>query len=438
MRALVLAPQPFYSERGTPISEENLLRVMSARGWSVDLLTYAEGEDIDLPGLTIHRIATIPGIAHVPPGFSFRKLISDAVMTVKAVRMAATGRYDLVHALEEAVFMAAALRRLFGIPYVYDMDSILSEQLIDRFPPLAHAGAALRYFEEVAVSGSLGVVAVCESLADMARGLSSSPLVGQLEDRSQLGPARSGAQSLRDLVGGERTIALYVGNLEHYQGIDLLLEGFSVAAPDAPELALVVIGGSGDNVARYRSLADGLGLNGSVHLLGPRPVEHLRNYLEQADLLVSPRISGTNTPMKIYSFLDAGVPLLATRLPTHLQVLDEEISCLFEPDPASLGRALVELCRNPVRRGEMARAALRRVRHRYSRRAYESRAHRLLGEIENRVEEAWRGSPPRTAKPVRPVIPPADIPWHGTIRRFAADLRPDRSAAGIRARAWPA
>lgn len=436
MRALVLAPQPFYSERGTPISEANLLRMMAARGWSVDLLTYAQGDDLELPGLRIHRTPRIPFVADVPPGFSSRKIASDVVMTIQAIRMARTGDYDVVHGLEEAVFIAAAIRKLTGIPYVYDMDSLLSEQLVDRYPLLEHVRGILQYFEEVAVEGSMGVIAVCSSLAAAARRLSPRPFVARLEDRSQLGPTRSGADSLRSIAGADRTIALYVGNLESYQGIDLLLEGFASAVKRAPRASLVVIGGSDENIRRYRRRADELGLNGSAHLIGPRPVRHLRSYLQQADVLVSPRISGTNTPMKIYSYLDAGVPLLATRLPTHLQVLDDRIACLFEPTPAALAESLVDLIEDVGRRRALARNATRRVDRLYSRQAYQQRASRILREIERQVAVAGGGS--RSADASLDVEAPAFSRTAGTRSpgtTHPSDAAPRRGRRAARTRA---
>lgn len=432
MNVLLLAPQPFYSERGTPMSEENLVRVMSARGWTIDLLTYAEGHDVDLPGLTIHRIPSIPGVRQVPPGFSGRKLISDIAMIVEACRLSRIGDYDLVHGLEEAVFIAALIGKLYGVPYVYDMDSILSEQLIDRYPGLHHARGALRYFEEIAVGGSLAVIAVCDSLSNSARTLSDDAFVAQLEDRTQLGPLVAGDESLADIVGEDRQVVVYAGNLERYQGIDLLLAGFAQAVREEPSLALVLIGGSASDVERYRDRASELGVAGSAHVVGPRPVPHLRHYLEQADMLVSPRIAGTNTPMKIYSFLDAGVPLLATRLKTHLQVLDDEIARLFEPTPAGLSAALVELARDPSRRSRLAAAAARRVRERYSTEAYERKAHRILAELEARVargEIRARGRTWITDRASASVTSPAGIHGSGTTSRSAAGPRPAPPAA---------
>ena len=386
MRVLILAPQTFFCERGTPISEENLIQIMSARGWQVDVLAYAEGSDLDLPGVTIYRIPRIPGVHHVPPGFSVRKLISDVAMAVEAVRLIGRRNYDIVHGVEEAVFIAAMIRKLYGIPYVYDMDSLLSDQLTERFPFLMPFLDGFRYLEEVVVSDSLAVVAVCEALAASAEELSDRPLVARLEDRTQLGPFVDGVESLRDLAGTDDTVFLYVGNLERYQGIDLLLAGFAEAAKRTSGFVLFVIGGSDRHLTKYREMVVALGLERSVHFLGSRPLEHLRAYLEQADVLVSPRIKGTNTPMKIYSFLDAGVPVMATRLSTHTQVLDDEIACLFEPNPVSLADAVISLRDDKGRRDSLARAATKRVAQLYSREAYAKRANSFLEQLEQRIE----------------------------------------------------
>ena len=91
-------------------------------------------------------------------------------MFVKCLRMVRRNSYDLIHAVEEAAFIAAAMQRLTGIPYVYDMDSSLAEQLVDAYPGLQFAFATLRRCEAVAVRHSLGVLTVCAALEDVAHG----------------------------------------------------------------------------------------------------------------------------------------------------------------------------------------------------------------------------------------------------------------------------
>ena len=46
MRILVLAPHPFFQARGTPLAVRSVLEFLSARGHAVDVLTFAEGEDV--------------------------------------------------------------------------------------------------------------------------------------------------------------------------------------------------------------------------------------------------------------------------------------------------------------------------------------------------------------------------------------------------------
>ena len=51
-------------------------------------------------------------------------------MLSRAMSMAKRNGYDLVHAVEESVFMAMRIRRRFGVPYVYDMDSSMPRQIV--------------------------------------------------------------------------------------------------------------------------------------------------------------------------------------------------------------------------------------------------------------------------------------------------------------------
>ena len=71
--------------------------------------------------------------------------------------------------------------------------------------------------------------------------------------------------------------------------------------------------------------------------------------------------------MKIYSYLDSGKPLLATRIVSHTQVLDEDIAVLVQPDPQSFADGLAELLGNEEMASEIAAAAKKRVAENYCR-----------------------------------------------------------------------
>jgi glycosyltransferase involved in cell wall biosynthesis len=392
---LVLAPHPFFQARGTPLAVKRVLQFLSARGHQLDLLTLHEGEDVEIPNCRIHRIARPFGIRNVRPGFSFKKVVCDVFMFVQCLRMVRKKRYDLIHAVEESAFIAAAMQRLTGIPYIYDMDSSLAEQLVDAYPALQFAFPALRRCEALAVRRSLGVLTVCAALEDVAHAHAPDKPIGRVEDTTLLssegvhhGNGLATDAALPAGVGSEAPLAMYVGNLEHYQGIGLLLDGFRHTLKRVPQAHLVIVGGLKDDIVRYRHRASRLGIVSQVHFLGPRPITSLNGLLQRADVLVSPRLKGLNTPMKIYSYLDSGTAVLATRLRTHTQVLDDRTAYLVAPEPEALGNGLAELLSDPVLRERLGREAKAYVQQEFTPEAAERKLDSFYSMMESKAARA--------------------------------------------------
>ena len=132
LHILMLAPHPFFQERGTPIAVDLLLQTLSTQGHSVDVVTFAEGEDRDYPGVRIYRSWKPSWIHHISPGFSMEKLICDFFMFFKVMTIIRKQRPDIIHAVEESAFMALVYRCLYSVPYIYDMDSSLAQQMIEK------------------------------------------------------------------------------------------------------------------------------------------------------------------------------------------------------------------------------------------------------------------------------------------------------------------
>ena len=133
-----------------------------------------------------------------------------------------------------------------------------------------------------------------------------------------------------------------------------------------PDAELVIIGGNDRDIEKYKNKSDRLGIGAKAHLVGPRPVSALGDYLTQADLLISPRVHGTNTPMKVYSYLDSGVAVVATALPTHTQVMTENEAALIPPDHALMAAAIGKLLDDPAERERIAHNAKTLIRREHS------------------------------------------------------------------------
>lgn len=195
-------------------------------------------------------------------------------------------------------------------------------------------------------------------------------------------------EPLRQCLNLKGLLILYVGNLEAYQGIDLLLESFALARQQQSGLAadLVIIGGQPADIATYRERVQQLQITAAVHFLGPRPIEDLAGYLQQADVLVSPRIKGKNTPMKLYSYLDSGRAVLATDLPTHTQLLTSQVAYLAAPTPAAFATGLLRLIDDPDLRQQLGAAGRELIATQFSYEVYTRKVNGLFDWLAQRVE----------------------------------------------------
>jgi glycosyltransferase involved in cell wall biosynthesis len=181
---------------------------------------------------------------------------------------------------------------------------------------------------------------------------------------------------------------MYVGNLEPYQGIDLLLQSFARVLERVADVQLVIVGGADRDIETYRATCRRLGIASRVRFLGRRPVHELGAHLAAADVLVSPRLRGNNTPMKLYSYLHSGKALVATDLPTHTQVLDPSVAMLAAPHPDGFAEALTRVILDRALRETLGAAARRLVEAAFTYRAFRARLEGLLDWLETELDGA--------------------------------------------------
>ncbi len=362
-----------------------MAETLGKMGHDVHLLVFCEGEDLVMDHVTIHRIPSLPGLSSVPPGFSLKKIFSDFLMTVESFWLRRKGKFDLVHAVEESVFIAMLLWMFFDIPYVYDLDSWMSDQLLAKLTFLRSFRGVFELFEKVAVRCSSGVIPVCKAIEEKIRSFDREKLLLRLEDISLLQEnSTTLPELLREKFGYQGKLVMYVGNLERYQGIALLLKSFALL--DSELLcSLMIIGGTAKDMQHYTTMAQQLGIGSRVFFIGPRPSADLAMYLKQADVLVSPRTEGENTPMKIYSYMDSGKPVLATKIVSHTQVLDESIAFLAAPEAADMAVALQQILSDSEEASRRATRAKEKAVAEYCRPAYEQKIMGFYNELMQKI-----------------------------------------------------
>ena len=393
----MIAPEPFFEPRGTPFSEFHRIRALVELGHTVDLVTYPFGKDVSIPGLRVFRSRRPPFVREVRIGPSLAKIPLDALLAITVVRRALGERYDAVHSHEEGSFIGVVLAAVLGVPHLYDMHSSLPQQLGNfKFSQSRALRWVFERLERVALARSRVVIVICPELERLVRELrpESSPVLienapgagenAPLVERSAL-RARYGLDALAPVV-------LYTGTFEAYQGLDLLF----AAAPDVlharPDARFVLAGGAPAQIDAFKTHVRGLGIDGQVVFTGERPASEIPDLLAAADVLVSPRSRGTNTPLKIYQYLRSGRVIVATRLLTHTQVLNDDVAILTEATPAALAAGILQAIGDPAAATRIGDAAAQLAATKYSYEAYLARTREAIGRLGADSRETLSGS----------------------------------------------
>ena len=165
MKALVIAPQPFFTPRGTPFSVYYRTMISAELGVSIDFLTYGEGEDVQIPNVKIYRIPRFKLLGNVKIGPSILKLFLDIFLIAKMLRFLMTNKYDFVHAHEESIFFAYFFKPFFKYKLVYDMHSSLPQQLTNfKFTTSKILINAFKKLEDACLKSADAIITICPDL----------------------------------------------------------------------------------------------------------------------------------------------------------------------------------------------------------------------------------------------------------------------------------
>jgi glycosyltransferase involved in cell wall biosynthesis len=224
--------------------------------------------------------------------------------------------------------------------------------------------------ERTAMRNSEFVLTVCRSMSQEVEAASPGTRVVQIEDaplQSSCQEDIEGARRLRqELNLGDAPAVVYTGNFESYQGVELLLRAMSIVRRSRTDAHGVFVGGEPKQIARMKEIARSLDLLTGCIFTGKRSMEEMPAFMSMASVLVSPRIRGMNTALKIYTYMQSGKPIVATKLATHTQVLDDECAILVQPQPDDVAAGILWAIKEPMLADALGREAMARVTARYS------------------------------------------------------------------------
>lgn len=290
--------------------------------------------------------------------------------------IAGLGRPAVIHTRTLAVAWGAAT--VFRLPTIYEPHQ-----------PLPENPRQQRMFDRLVRSPSLrSLVFITRALAERYRTLLSARSVtmvapdGVDAEWLERSVERSEARRRIGLEGHEGPVAVYTGHLYPGRGIEVIIE----IARRRPDHLFLIVGGRERDVERWKRAPAGL-VPGNTRFVGFQPPSEVPVYLRAADALLMPyadrleTTGGTHTaayasPMKMFEYLAAGRPILASTLPVLQEVLDDGGNALLLPydEPERWSETLDRLRRDAELAGSLSTAA----RADASRYTWEARARSIL------------------------------------------------------------
>ena len=142
---------------------------------------------------------------------------------------------------------------------------------------------------------------------------------------------------------------VYVGTVSKVRGRDVMLDAMAILAKENIHVHLTIIGASEDELVYCKQRINKLEIEEFVSVIGRLPGRKIPNLLVKADLgicLWEPNPwNEFNPPTKLFEYLVAGIPVLASNIRTHSRYIkDWHNGLIFDYDETSLANAITELC----------------------------------------------------------------------------------------------
>jgi glycosyltransferase involved in cell wall biosynthesis len=320
----MLAPTPFFADRGCHVRIYEEARALQALGHRVTICTYHNGRD--LPGFDIRRIVRVPWYDKLEAGPSLHKIYLDFILLLKALRVARKQKPDVVHGhLHEGVGIGYILSRLLGIPLIGDYQGSLAGE-IRAHGFLGNSRILFSLFRgiERLVDGLADVtIASCSEVAREMKedfGVKQVHLALDGVDTEQFRPDVE-AGELQSLVPSGRQAVVYLGLLNRYQGIDCLLEASVRVLQRRSDVHFLIMGYP--NVEHFQQLAQSLEIADHVTFTGRVDYGQASRYLALGNVAVSPKISETESNGKLYNYMASGLPVVAFDTPVNREILGD-------------------------------------------------------------------------------------------------------------------
>jgi glycosyltransferase involved in cell wall biosynthesis len=383
-KVLMLAPTPFFSDRGCHVRIFEEAAWLKRLGHDVRILTYDAGRD--LKDLHIVRAPGLLPYRKIEAGPSLRKPLADFALLRKARQLIKNFQPEIVHChLHEGAFLGMLVAD--QMPVLLDYQGSLASELSEHhwFFRLWPVSAGMGHLEET-INARVRLILLNSGslLAELPPALRKKcRVVGDGVDLERFKPSSPDPelQAKAGLKAGVPVI-VYLGLLNRYQGIDLLLLAASLLKERGVRFQLLLLGYP---LGEYPAAAEKMGIQDDVRFVGRIDYFQAQRWLSLGRVAVAPKISRTESNGKLLNFLAMGLPVVCFDREVDRELAGECAEYAVydraseEKSAASLADALEKLLADESRRQELSQRARNRALERFS-----------WAEVAGRIANAYR------------------------------------------------
>lgn len=332
---LMIAPTSFFADYGCHIRIWQEAKALQQLGHRLVITTYHNGDD--MPGLDIRRSWDVPWIKRAMVGSTRHKLYLDVALSYRALEVALRLRPTLIHAhLHEGALIGAVLKRVLGVPLIFDFQGSLTAEMVDHrflradgplYRPVRHLERLINVQADALITSTSNAADLL--LRDFFFPAERLHTVIDSINTDRFRPFDGSAaweaerRALRAELGipAGRRIVVYLGLLAPYQGTNVLLEAARLLLREQPDVHFLIMGYP--DVQSYQHLAESLGVADHVTLPGRILYKDTHAYLALGDVAVAPKMSATEGSGKIPQYMAMGLPVVTFDSPASREYLGD-------------------------------------------------------------------------------------------------------------------
>lgn len=362
---LVVAPTPFFSDRGCHVRIIEEIRAAEREDYRATVVTYHLGKDVE--GLPIYRSLNVPWYKKLSAGPSVHQFYLDALLLWTGFRACWRDKPTIIHGhIHEGIGIGKVLSVLFRVPLVGDLQGSLVGELVQHsFVPSkgfihnvfrAAERWLIRWPDHLVLSSDRAT----EGVAEIDELTVPATVLDDGVDENAFLPEAPG-ENLREKLGlpTDKKLVGFLGVLNEYQGVSVMLRAAKLVVEKHPDVVFVVMGYP--KVEHYQSVAEELGIGDAVMFPGRIPYAEARDYLAACDIGFSAKADVTEANGKLLNYMAVRLPIVATDTRVNRSLLADTALYGQVDDEASLADAVCQYLDDPALAERLAEAGRQRV-----------------------------------------------------------------------------